>query len=186
MLFAEIYYEGKLGVTYSKVTLTLDAATKRKLGWSRYSGDTKQFRRDRFNLTERISDFQGRSGYIQFSLEFYPESMQTAFGNGSAALTAKEFAALQWGNSYSGSSKKFHEERGRILADPLKYRGTQGYLDYADEFYKGNMGVTFKNISADLGDSELAGLEWPNKFPGHSKNFIEQQEALATKRSEYR
>ena len=76
---------------------------------------------------------------------------------------------LNW-QAYRGTTKEFREERSRILDKKGNvkegYQGPEGYVRYADEFYKGDrkefgdIKKAYKNVSAVLSKEEIKELAW--------------------------
>ena len=183
--FANEFYEGKLGVTYSKVTLTLNATKRRRLSWKKFSGEETQLISDRREVLKNTDKYKGKLGYLSFTQEFYPESMQLAFENISAALSPKEFKLLNWGHVYRGTPEAYETERERVLANLEKYKGVKGYIQYSDEFYNANMDTAFTNVSAVLTGAEMKSLGWPTKFYKTTVDYKEQRDELLNSVSEY-
>ena len=121
-----------------------------------------------------IRDYQGQAGYLNFT-EGLTKNMDYVFELVSQVYSKKERKALGW-QKFQGTVEEFKETLKRILNNEgkvrPKYKGMEGYLLYADTFYKGDMQKAYKNVSAVLGTMQA--LDWQS-FRGTSHELRKMQ-----------
>ncbi len=175
--YSDTYYDKQMLKTFKNVSAALGKEKMKLFGWGHsYDGATPDFIYQRsvlFPNDQPNPNYIDPIGYANYTQFIYPsatnESMKKAFMNASAVLTANEFGLLNWGNAYHGNPDKFFKERKQIFlkyALRTKYRGQQGYVAYAEDYYDGNMAKAFLNISAVLSKEEFAMLNWGSVFNG--------------------
>ncbi len=161
-------------------------ALRSQLDWGKvFQGSTTHFRKVRNALTseEGIKQYQGASGYVQFAKEFERNSLQQAYSNASAALTAQEFNRLNWPKAFAGTPEKREETRNALTGEDgiAKYQGATGYARYAKEFENDSLKKAFANASAALTTDEFKQLTWPKGFSGTPVKREETRNALTSK-----
>ena len=177
--FADKHYDGDMAKAYINISAVLDKTQKQKLNWQKFQGSAEAFR----NLTEKILDtegnikteFLGMEGYAQFADAFYNGDMSKTYLNISAVLDQKTKQELYW-QQFQGTTTEFRELRNKILdtegnIKPV-FLGKEGYTQFADAFYNGDMSKTYKNISAILDKKTKQELYW-QQFQGTTKEFRE-------------
>ena len=171
--YAEEFYEGNMKKSFSNVSAVLAKEEFSTLGWQLYQGFTNNFRKERrqilnSNGSQTKEKYKSMEGLAQYAEEFYEGNISTTFRNVSAVLAKEEFSTLGW-KLYQGSTKKFRKERNQILNSSgsqtkEKYKGMEGLVQYAEEFYEGIIVTAFRNVSAVLEKEEFSLLDWKSIY----------------------
>ena len=138
-----------------------------------------------------ITDYAGQDGYLRFveSLKA-TRSMDYVFKLVSQILNKTEKKIIGWQKFY-GTAKEYVQTLERILVDQKnvrsKYKGMKGYLLYANDFYKGDMQITYKNISTVLNKRQIRELGW-QYFQGSTKDYNKTETQILNEnaRSKYK
>ena len=139
--------------------------------------------------------YKGQKGYVVFVEEYLNFlQMDTVFQYAASVLSKDNMKSLNW-QAYQGTTKEFREERSRVLDEKgnikKEYRGQEGYIRYADEFYGGErkelgaMQRTYKNVSAVLSESEKKSLNWQIYY-GTTKEFREERSRILDEKGNVR
>lgn len=170
---SDLYYDGKMGETHSKVKRALSDSEFAKLSWpTRYEGTVQERIREVEHLSSSASEFTGRSGYFRYADLFYKGDMTKALRNVRSVLTKEQFRHLEWPSVYSGSTLEFARDRQNLTGNGREaYLGSDGYMLYAKEFYAGDLMKTKSNISSALTARELSELSWGKAYRGDTIEF---------------
>lgn len=183
MDYAELFYDYDMLMTYRNVHAVLTDSEKQLLNWgNQFHGTVQRYLEERNKLFDASGKPRhvGTEGYIEFSEINYKGAMHTAYVNASAVLTPQEKQSLAWGNDFHGSTKQFREERQLLFgADRTpQFIGPEGYVEYADLKYEGNMHKTFTNVSAVLTPAEKLQMQWGSVFTGSTMEYREYRAFL--------
>jgi hypothetical protein len=199
VLVADKFFSGQMEIAFKYVSLALEPKQFKKLAWgNRFAGNSAQYHAERTRVLEKTGDpvtgihkYFGPEGCVKYADEFYAGAMLKAFKNVSAVLSEKEFADLGWGNQFVGATAQYRAERTRVLektgepeTGPYKYLGPDGYVKYADDFYRGAMLKAFKNVSALLSEKEFADLGWGKAFSGTTTEYRSERTRVLEKTGE--
>ena len=132
-----------------------------------------------FSNPLNLSLYKGQEGYLKFIEEkFSSLSMITVYNYVSSFLSKKEMRVIGW-QRYEGKASDFRKERSRVLGKE-EFKGVEGYVLYAETYYKGNMHKAFTNVSAVLTKQEFNVLDWQVYF-GKASDFREERSRVLGK-----
>lgn len=143
------------------------------------------------NLQEYFSEIReedkGQKGYLKVAKDLFLGNMSDTYEYIQNALGDRKVRELGWGLQYFGNVTEFEMEKVR---DMKMYRGVEGYISYAKEYYRGDMERAYKNIYAIHSDHEalLKQLNWGKPFFGSAAQYDAIMEVLhnGTKDIDYR
>ena len=170
---------------FSNAGAALSKSDFRKLKWKEFNGHADFFWQTRRWIMDENGfireEYKEPKGHILFSDTYYGGNMRLAFKNVSALLPKGGAASIKWRLFY-GETKEFKE-----LPDWLKnkhkilkiYLGMNGYAEFADLYYGGDMFKAFVNVKAALGE-EFKTLGW-RLFMGSTQQFRSMRGALMDK-----
>ncbi len=200
--YAEEYYEGDMIKTYKSVSAVLDKEVFKKLQWQEYRGSADEFKKEKAQILnengELKSEYIGIEGLVLYAKTYYINDkgeahIEKAYSNVSAVLDKEVFKKLQW-QKYCGSADEFEKEKAQILDENggglrENYMGIEGYANYAEEYYEGDMIKTYKNVSVVFLDKEVfKKLKW-RVYHGFSWEFRRERKRILNKegqaKSEY-
>ncbi len=180
LAFSGLHAGGDMRLAYDWVVAVLTAKEFRQLGWGEpFQGTTDDF----INIRERLcpankveSLYQGRAGYRLYADRFTNGNMQRAYSQMRRVLNKSEIKKLDWGKGFTGSTSEFLAIRSRVFDSDgqvlLRYRNQEGYINYSDDYNKGNMSDAFYQINTVLDVAEVLLLGWGRKFPGTTSRFL--------------
>ena len=179
-----------MSTIFYNASQTLPRAVFEKLGWQRYDGRLKQLKAEYkqiLNTAGKIKvKYKNKSGYAQYTSEFYDGNMSIAFRNVSAILKKKQFADLGW-QKYEGFLAEFKREQQRLSNKTggvkTEYKNSQGYRKYANRFYSGDMEKTFRNASAVLEKEQFTKLKW-KKYHGSTVQYERERNRILNSKGE--
>ena len=184
---SDLYYDGKMSTTYSKIKKALGPEFT-KLTWpTRYEGTIQERQREVERLSSSASEFNGRSGYARYANLYYDGDMTKALRNVRSVLGSDKFRDLDWPTVYAGSTQEFARDR-QILSGSEKesYLGNDGYILFAKKYYAGDLLKTKSNISSALTPRELDELSWGKGYRGSTVEFgIDKTRLIDDGKTEY-
>ena len=152
-----------------------------------FQGSIKKFVFETTNrsVEDFIKKYGGQKGYVQFSKNLKAE-MSYIYQLASLSLKKGQMSRLSW-QAFKGTAADFFELRGKLLnaKGELKeeHIGMKGYVDLAEQLYKGNMLKTFLNVSAVLDKGEMKRLGW-RVFNGTAADFFKLSGKLLNAKGE--
>ena len=150
-LFSEKYMDGQMQKAFRNVSSVLDKVEFQKLVWQGFQGTVSEFRALRSKIFKDNGsvreEYVGMDGYALFSEKYMDGQMPKAFQNVSAVLDKAGFADLGW-KKFQGTAVQFHA----LLEDfiehyPEGYKGLEGQQRLADQIFKGDKLITYRNVS---------------------------------------
>ena len=176
---ADRYYRGAMKKTYLNVSAVLDKRKMKESGWRQFQGTTKEFKALRNKILDQKKhikpEYLGMDGFAQFADTFYGGNMHKTYINISVVLDKKTKQQLNWQFFY-GTTKEFRELRNKILDSEgsirAEFYGMQGYAQFAEKHFEGNMLKAYMNVSAVLDKKPKHSLNW-KVFRGTTKEFRE-------------
>ena len=183
--FADEHYNGNMVITFYNVSIVLDKNTFKQLNWTHFrEGNAKKMMRIRSDLLDpqgRIkAEYQGVEGYVRFADQHYAGDMQKAFNNVSAVLGGAEnmrHLSIMW-KKFRGFTAQYNILINVFVNKPLKYFiGQKGLQKVADKVFKGNINITFRNVSTlrhllFKNPNDFRALKWPAPWPAPSRSKI--------------
>ena len=170
---ANILYSGDMNKAYHNISALCKA---RKVSiperWRIYSGTTTEFR----NVQKHMDTFTaGIDGYIDAANRMYGGDMAKAYRGISSVAHMTDASFPEGWQRFEGTTHEFTSLRG-MLGDVSP--GLTGYIEIADALYDGDMGKTFKNISAVANmTGESIPKDW-KQFQGDTDSFRRLQERI--------
>ena len=162
-LFAEKYFEGDMLKAYINVSAVLGGGGSRlmkQLDWQQYHGQVSDFNKLREKILKEDGsireEYKGSDGYALFAEKYFEGNMQKAYKNVSAVLGggSRLMKQLEW-QQYQGQVSGFNELREKVLNEDgsirEEYKGSAGYVLFAEKYFEGNMYKAYINVSAVLG-----------------------------------
>ncbi len=175
-LYAEEYTERNLRQAYTHFTY-LPLLIQKKLKWYYYNGSIEDFKRD----VSILEEYQGMAGLLKFALEFHAGSIVRAYKNilavfkGNQEELHKKTGWLIYYNYNTNLSRvntvRLYERDKKALIvknreiNP-KYKGIDGYIQFSEKYYNGDMLITYVNAKAVLETDNLLSLMRWSIFPG--------------------
>ena len=189
-LFTEKYFEGDMQKAYENVSAVLGGSSKlmKQLGWQAYHGQVSDFNKLRekiFNEDGSIrEEYKGSDGYALFAEKYFEGDMQKAYLNVSAVLGggSRLMKQLDW-QQYQGQVSDFNKIREKILNEDgsirEEYKGMDGYVKFAKEYFEDNMQKTYLNVSSILGGGSrlMKQLDWQS-YQGQVSDFNKLKEKI--------
>ena len=189
-LFAEKYFEGDMQKTYLNVSAVLEGGSRlmKQLDWQGYLGSVSDFNKIRekvLNEDGSIKEkYKGNDGYVLFAEKYFEGDMLKTYLNVSAVLGggSRLMKQLDW-QQYHGQVSDFNKLREKILNEDgsikEEYKGSDGYVQFAEEYFEGDMQKAYKNVSAVLGggSSLMKQLDW-QKYQGQVSDFNKIREKI--------
>ena len=170
-LFAEKYMDGQMPKTFRNVSSVLDKVEFQKLDWQGFQGTVSEFRVLRDKIVKENGrlreEYVGMEGYALFAEKYMDGQMQKAYQNMSAVLDKAGFADLGW-KKFQGTVVQFHA----LLEDfiehyPEGYKGLEGQQRLANQIFKGDKLITYRNVSVLRGYFFGEGKGKDGKFIKH-------------------
>ena len=120
---------------------------------------------------------KAHSGYVKIAANMYLGSMADAHDALREALPKEDFRKLAWGPKFHGTVIEFQVAQSR---DFTKFKGVDGYINFADKYYRGNMIRAHQNAAALLffQGNKFHKLKWGKKFKGNTTQFLMIQDIL--------
>ena len=157
--FAEEYFDGDMQKAYKNVSVVLSGSKlMKKLAWQRYQGSVSDFndlvRNKIFKNGSVRAEYKGSEGYVLFAEKYFDGNMQKAYQNVSAILNGSDLMKkLEW-QAYQGLVSDFSTLRNKIFKNGsvrAEYKGSEGYVLFAEKYFDGNMQKAYQNVSVVLG-----------------------------------
>ena len=141
---ADKLYRGNMKKTFENISaVTQMTEQTMPKGWQMFEGNTTEFR----DLAKRLSEVNvGIEGYINAARDLYRGDMAKTFKNISAVAQMNGQAMPDGWQCFHGNTTEFRFLARRLRLGKIN-TSIEGYLNIADELYKGDMGKTFRNIS---------------------------------------
>ena len=190
VLFAEKYFEGDMKKAYLNVSAVLGGGSRlmKQLDWQGYQGQVSDFNKLREKILNEDGsvreEYKGSDGYALFAEKYFEGDMLKAYPNVSAVLggSSRLMKQLDW-QSYHGQVSDFNKLREKILNEDgsirEEYKGSDGYVKFAEEYFEGDMLKAYKNVSAVLGGGSrlMKQLDW-QAYHGQASGFNELREKI--------
>lgn len=193
--YTDLFFEGiTMEKAFSNVSAVLTDQEFKELRWGKqYRGSTTKFLTERSRLFENgklLAIYQGLSGYLAFSDEYYDRKMQKAFSNVSAVLSESEFSKLGW-KVFFGTTDELRAIRA-FLSFPSfteinfsKWQGkTTGLnsavhsymlqLGHALPFNQAQLAKVRQMIRASVSAQEIMSLNWESSAHRQRSQSCEQ------------
>ena len=188
--FAEKYFEADMKKAYLNVSAVLGGGSRlmKQLDWQAYQGQVSDFNKLREKILNEDGsireEYKGMKGYASFTEKYFEADMQKAYQNVSAVLGggSRLMKQLDW-QAYLGSVSDFNKLRDKILNKDGsirgKYKGSDGYANFAKKYFEGNMQKAYLNVSAVLGGSSrlMKQLDW-QVYQGQVSDFNKLREKI--------
>ena len=196
-LFAEKYFEGDMQKAYKNVSTVLGGGSRlmKQLDWQGYQGQVSGFNELREKILKEDGsireEYKGSAGYVLFAEKYFEGDMQKAYINVSAILGggSRLMKQLDW-QAYHGQASGFNELREKVLNEDgsirEEYKGSAGYVLFAEKYFEGNMYKAYINVSAVLGgvlEMRKLKLGWKN-FKGTVDQFKDLKDLFKNNKRE--
>ena len=182
-LFAEKYFEGNMEKAYLNVSAVLGGGSRlmKQLDWQKYQGQVSDFNKLREKVLNEDGsireEYKGSDGYVLFAEKYFEGDMKKAYLNVSAVLGggSRLMKQLDW-QQYQGQVSDFNKIREKILNEDgsirEEYKGSDGYVLFAEKYFAGNMEKAYINVSAVLGGGSrlMKQLDWQS-YHGQVSDF---------------
>ena len=189
-LFAEKYFEGDMEKAYKNVSAFLGGGSRlmKQLDWQQYHGQVSDFNKLREKILNEDGsikeEYKGSDGYVLFAEKYFEDDMLKAYINVSVVLGggSRLMKQLDW-QQYQGQVSDFNKLREKVLNEDgsirEEYKGSDGYVKFAEEYFEGNMQKAYKNVSAVLGGGSrlMKQLSWQG-YLGQVSDFNELREKI--------
>ena len=161
--FAKEHFKSDMEKAYKNVSSVLGGGSRlmKQLDWQQYQGSVSDFNKLRDKILNKDGsikeEYKRSDGYVNFVKKYFEGNMQKAYQNVSVVLGgggSRLMKQLDW-QQYQGQVSEFNKIRDKILnKDGLikeEYKGMDGYIKFAEEYFNGNMHKAYQNISVVLG-----------------------------------
>ena len=189
-LFAEKYFEGDMEKAYKNVSAVLGGGSSlmKQLDWQQYQGQVSDFNKLREKVLNEDGsireEYKGSAGYVKFAEEYFEGDMLKAYKNVSAVLGGGSslMKQLDW-QQYQGQVSDFNKLREKVLNEDgsikEEYKGSAGYVLFAEKYFEGDMQKAYKNVSSVLGGGSrlMKQLDWQT-YLGQVSNFNKIREKI--------
>ena len=189
-LFTEKYFEGDMQKAYINVSSVLGGGSRlmKQLDWQQYHGQVSDFNKLREKILNEDGsireEYKGSDGYALFAEKYFEGNMEKAYINVSAVLGggSRLMKQLDW-QQYQGQVSDFNKIREKVLnEDGLireEYKGSDGYVLFAEKYFEGDMLKAYINVSAVLGGGSrlMKQLAW-QKYQGQVSDFNKLREKV--------
>ena len=183
--FVKEHFESDMQKAYQNVSAVLGGGGSRlmkQLDWQQYQGSVSDFNKLKDKILNKDGsikeEYKGSDGYVNFVKKYFEGNMQKAYQNVSSVLGggSRLMNQLDW-QMYQGQVSDFSKIRDKILnKDGLikeEYKGMDGYIKFAEEYFNGNMHKAYQNVSVVLGgvlEMRRLNIGW-KKFQGTVDQF---------------
>ena len=188
--FAKKYFEGDMKKAYLNVSAVLGGGSRliKQLDWQVYHGQVSELNKIRDKILNKDGsikeEYKGMDGYAKFAKEHFEGNMEKVYQNVSAVLGggSRLMKQLDW-QGYQGRVSDFNKLREKILnkdgSIKEEYKGSDGYAQFAEDYFEGDMKKVYQNVSAVLGgDSRLMKqLDWQG-YQGQVSEFNKLREKI--------
>ena len=127
-----------------------------------------------------INQYKGWEGYVRFVEELEgTKSMDYVFSEVSKVLGRVKMKGLKW-QRFRGRPLDFKDLKKILSLDVIKkYKGSDGYAQFAEEYFEGDMEKAYKNVSAVLGGGSrlMKQLDWQG-YQGQVSDFNKLREKI--------
>ena len=127
-----------------------------------------------------INQYKGWEGYVRFVEELEgAKRMDYVFSEVSEVLGRVKMKELKW-QQFQGTPVDFTSLKELLSLDVIeKYKGMDGYANFAKEHFEGNMQKAYQNVSAVLGGASrlMKQLDW-QKYQGQVSDFNKLREKI--------
>ena len=189
-LFTEKYFEADMKKAYENVSAVLGGGSRlmKQLDWQQYQGQVSDFNKLREKILNEDGsireEYKGSGGYVNFAKKYFEGDMKKAYKNVSAVLGggSRLMKQLSW-QGYKGQASDFNELREKILNENgsirEEYKGSDGYVLFAERYFEGDMQKAYINVSAVLrgGSRLMKQLDW-QKYQGQVSDFNKLREKI--------
>ena len=189
-LFAEDYFEGNMEKAYKNVSAVLGGGSRlmKQLDWQQYQGQVSDFNKLREKVLNEDGsireEYKGSAGYVKFAEKYFEGDMLKAYKNVSAVLGGGSslMKQLDW-QQYQGQVSDFNKLREKVLNEDgsikEEYKGSAGYVLFAEKYFEGDMQKAYKNVSSVLGGGSrlMKQLDWQT-YLGQVSNFNKIREKI--------
>ena len=201
--FTKKYFEGDMEKAYKNVSAVLgggDSRLMKQLDWQKYHGLVSDFNKIRDKILNKDGsikeEYKGMDGYVKFAKEHFEGNMEKSYKNVSAVLGggSRLMKQLDW-QTYQGLVSEFNKLRNKILnkdgSIKEKYKGSDGYVNFAKKYFEGNMQKAYINVSSVLGGGSrlMKQLDW-QAYQGSVSEFNKLRNKILNKdgsiREEYK
>ena len=158
----------RMDYVFSEVSKVLGSSKMKKLQWQQFLGTSEDFKNLKELLSlELIKKYKGMLGYVNFSKKYFEGDMKKAYINVSSVLGGgfRLMKQLDW-QEYLGSVSDFNKLREKVLNEDgsikEKYKGSDGYALFAEDYFEADMLKAYINVSAVLGGGSrlMKQLDW--------------------------
>ena len=189
-MFAEKYFEGDMKKAYINVSAVLGGGSRlmKQLDWQQYLGSVSDFNKLREKVLNEDGsireEYKGSDGYVMFAEKYFEGNMEKAYINVSAVLGggSRLMKQLDW-QGYKGQVSDFNKIREKILNEDgsirEEYKGSDGYVLFAEKYFEGDMKKAYLNVSAVLGGGSrlMKQLDW-QQYQGQVSDFNKLREKI--------
>ena len=189
-LFTEKYFEADMLKAYINVSAVLGGGSRlmKQLDWQQYHGQVSDFNKLREKVLNEDGsikeEYKGSAGYVLFAEDYFEADMQKTYLNVSAVLGggSRLMKQLDW-QQYHGQVSDFNKLREKVLNEDgsirEEYKGSDGYVLFAEKYFEGDMLKAYKNVSAVLGGSSrlMKQLDWQG-YQGQASDFNKIREKI--------
>ena len=175
----------RMDYVFNEISKVLGPAKMKGLQWQRFLGTSEAFK----NLKELLSldlikKYKGMLGYVNFAKKYFEGDMLKAYINVSSVLGggSRLMKQLDW-QAYQGQVSDFNKIREKVLNEDgsirEEYKGSDGYVLFAEKYFEGDMLKAYLNVSAVLGGGSrlMKQLDW-QQYHGQVSDFNKIREKV--------
>ena len=189
--FAKEHFEGDMQKAYRNVSAVLGGGSRlmKQLDWQKYQGQVSDFNKLREKILNEDGsireEYKGSDGYVLFAKKYFEGDMHKAYQNISAVLGggSRLMKQLDW-QGYKGQVSDFNKIREKVLNEDgsikEEYKGSDGYVLFAEKYFEGDMLKAYFNVSAVLGGGGsrlMKQLDW-QQYQGQVSDFNKLREKI--------
>ena len=181
--FAKEHFEGDMQKAYRNVSAVLGGGSRlmKQLDWQKYQGQVSDFNKIKEKVLNEDGsireEYKGSDGYALFAKKYFEGDMQKAYINVSAVLGggSRLMKQLDW-QQYQGQVSDFNKIREKVLNEDgsirEEYKGSDGYVLFAEKYFEADMLKAYLNVSAVLGGGSrlMKQLDW-QQYHGQVSDF---------------